>query len=347
MIDTVCIKYKFPDINNYNECYSVIDNLTRETSCRLHKIKKKTYITTALASMGLSEIRFFKQKNFKGNIIQLTIKPARFIVRDSYLRLSDRDEDYKVIENIFNHIIDYINNHAEETLLPRLVDWKVYRIDYAFDIEIPDVQKYINLFKRGFVPKGFRHYKNYETSIYMTSKNCRINFYDKLTQLKSKYGLTDNDIEAELKHLPTGILRLEIQCDNKKIQQIKEKYNLPENSIEYLWNETIAFDIISHYIKAIIGEEDCYTLQETLRKLQAKHGTGRAFGLCSRLITTLATYSDTNLNEIKKNCQNKNEFKRLIFKIRRAKVNPITLEAICDDTDDLKVLINPCRLIQY
>ena len=345
MIDTICLKYKFLDINSYNECYGVIDNLTRETSCRLHKIKRKTYITTALASMGLSEIRFFKQKNFKGNIIQLTIKPARFIVRDSYLRLSDHDEDYKAIEKIFNYIIDYINNNAEKTLLPQLADWKVYRIDYAFDIETPDVQKYINLFKRSFVPKGFRHYKNYETSIYMTSKNCRINFYDKLAQLKSKYGLTDNDIEAELKHLPTGILRLEIQCDNKKIQQIKEKYNLPESSIEYLWDETIAFDIISHYIKAIIGEEDCYPLQETLQKLQAKHGTGRTFGRCSRLITTLATYSDANLDEIKKEYQNKNEFKRLIFKIRHAKVNPIPLEAICDDTDNLKVLINPCRLI--
>ena len=345
MIDTLCIKYKFPDIDNYNECYTVIDNLTRDTSCRLHKIKKKTYITTALASMGLSEIRFFKQKNFKGNIIQFTIKPARFIVWDSYLRLADCNRDYKVVEEIFNHIISYINNIAGNSLLPQLLDWKVYRIDYAFDIETPDVQKYINLFKCGFVPKGFRHHKDYETSIYMTSKNCRINFYDKLAQLRSKYELTDEKIKAELKHLPEGILRLEIQCDNKKIQQIKEKYKLPKSSIEYLWDEKIAFDIISHYIKAIVGEEDCYSREETLQKLKAEYGTGRTFGRCSILITKLVTCSDANLTKIKKEYQDKNKFKQLIFKIRCAKVNPIVLGAICSDTDNLKVLTNPCKLI--
>ena len=347
MIDTICIKYKFPDDVDYNKCYGIIDDLAREKSRKhcLHKIKKKTYSTTAFESRGFLEVRFFKQKKIKGNIIQLKLKPSRFIKKNSYFGLSNRNIDYEFIENKFNHIIDYINDRAEEFLLPRLADWKVYRIDYAFDIETFDVQKYINLFKCGFVPKGFRHYKDYETSIYMTSKNCRINFYSKLAQLRTKYDLTDNKIEDELDYLPAGILRLEIQCDNEKIQQIKEKYNLAESSIELLWDEKIAYDIITHYIEAIIGEEDCYTLQETLQKLKSKYGTGRTFGRCFRLITILATCSDATLAKIKKEYQNKNEFKRLIFKIRRAKVNPVVLEAICDDTDTLKVLINPCKRI--
>ena len=347
MLDTLCIKYKFPDNFGYNKCYEIIDTLAREKSRKrcLHKIKKKTYSTTTFESMGFLDVRFFKQEKIKGNIIQLKLKPARLIKTNSYIGLSNRDIDYESVENKFNYIMDYINNRAEETLLPQLADWKVHRIDYAFDIETSDVQKYINLFKRGFVPKGFRHYKDYETSIYMTSKNCRINFYDKLAQLRSKYDLTDNEIEKELQHLPVGILRLEVQCDNKKIQQIKEKYNLPESSIKYLWDEIISFNIISHYIKAIIGEEDCYTLQETLKKLESKHGTGHTFERCSRLITTLATCSDATLAKIKKEYPNKNKFKRLISNIRCAKVNPVVLESICDDADTLKVLTNPCKFI--
>ncbi|MBR0288299.1 MAG: hypothetical protein IJQ82_04915, partial [Selenomonadaceae bacterium] len=186
--------------------------------------------------------------------------------------------------------------------------------------------------------------KDYDTSIYLVSKKCRINFYDKISELKDKNKLSNDDVESEL-GLSEGILRLEIQCDNKKIQQIKENYDLPESSIECLWNEKIAFDIISHYIKAIVGEEDCYSREETLQKLKAEYGTGRTFGRCSILITKLVTCSDANLTKIKKEYQDKNKFKQLIFKIRCAKVNPIVLGAICSDTDNLKVLTNPCKLI--
>ena len=149
--------------------------------------------------------------------------------------------------------------------------------------------------------------------------------------------------------MPEGILRLEIQCENKKIQRIKEKYDLPESSIECLWNEKIAFDIISRYIKAIIGKEDYYTLNHTLKKIGDKYKK-RTCGRCSRLVTVFVNHQDANLadmkNIIKKTFKNEKDFNQLIFKIRRAGVNPIPLEAICDDTKGLKCLTNPYNLIQ-
>ena len=249
----------------------------------------------------------------------------------------------KLVKEKFNDVIDKINALAEKVILPQLNDWKVNRIDYTVDIATPYVQEYINLFKRGFMPKGFRHHKDYDTSIYLVSKKCRINFYDKISELKDKNKLSNDDIESEL-GLSEGILRLEIQCDNKKIQQIKENYDLPESSIECLWNEKIAFDIISHYIKAIVGEEDCYTLNHTLKKIGDKYKK-RTCGRCSRLVTVFAKHQDSNLadmeNIIKTMCKNKKDFNQLIFKIRRVAVNPIPLEAICDDTKGLKCLTNP------
>lgn len=348
MIDTIRMKYKFPDDVSYNKCYEIIDNLARKKSKKhcLHKVKKKTYSTTAFASEGLLEINFFKRKKIEGNIIQLNLKPANLINESSYLKLSNYNEDYKLIEKKFNCIMNYINNCAEKILLPKLNDWKVNRIDYAVDIETPYVQEYINLFKRGFIPKGFRHYKDYETSIYLTSKKCRINFYDKFSELKNKFGLTNNDIKSELGYLPEGVLRLEIQCENKKIQRIKEKYELSESKLAYLWSETIAFDIISHYIKAIIGKEDCFTLNYTLEKIGAEYKK-RTYGLCAKLVTILAKYKDSSLANMKNNYHIKKDFNQQIFKIRRAGVNPITLESIRDDIKELKHLTNPYKLIQF
>lgn len=351
MIDTICLKYKFPDVNSYDKCYEIIATLASEKSRKhcLHKIKKKTYSTDAFASEGLLEILFCKKKKIEGNIIKLKLKPAGLIHYKSYLKLSKRDEDYELIKGKFNDIIDELNALAGKAILPQLADWKVSRIDYAVDVETPYVQEYINLFKRGFIPKGFRHYKDYETSIYLTSKKCRINFYDKIAELKDKCKLTNDDIKSELNYLPEGILRLEIQCENKKIQRIKEKYDLPESSIECLWNEKIAFDIISRYIKAIIGKEDYYTLNHTLKKIGDKYKK-RTCGRCSRLVTVFVNHQDANLadmkNIIKKTFKNEKDFNQLIFKIRRAGVNPIPLEAICDDTKGLKCLTNPYNLIQ-
>ena len=351
MIDTICLKYKFPDVDSYDKCYKIIDMLAREKSRKhcLHKIKKRTYSTDVFASEGLLEVLFCKKKKIEGNIIKLKLKPAGLIHHKSYLELSERDEDYELIKEKFNDVIDKINALAEKAVLPQLNDWKVNRIDYTVDIITPHVQEYINLFKRGFVPKGFRHHKDYETSIYLVSKKCRINFYDKISELKDKFKLSNDDIESELSYLPEGILRLEIQCDNKKIQQIKENYNLPESSIEYLWNKTIAYDIIAYYIKAIAGKEDCYTLNYTLKKISDIYKK-KTYGRCARLITLLAKHQYSNLadkeNIIKTMCKNKKDFNQLIFKIRRVGVNPITLEAICDDKKELKYLTNPYRFIQ-
>lgn len=353
MIDTIRVFYKFPDIVSYNDCYTVIDFLSRKISRKhcLHKGKKEgVYITTAFASMGLLEVRFFKQRKIRANIVQLTLKPSKFACADSYLRLSSRDKDYELFREIFNQIIGNINDISGKYLLPELEYWRVNRIDYAFDIETPYVREYINLFKRGFLPKGFRHYKNYETSIYLTSKKCRINFYDKMSELKSKYELTDNDIKLELGYLPKGILRLEVQCENKKIQQIKGKYNLPTNSVDYLWDEKIAYNIIAHYIKAIIGKENCYSLEETLQKIRDEYDDSRIFRNAYNLVFTLVKHPIATLNVMKELCQKKNilskkEFNQLIFQIRRARVNPIILESICMDTNHLRSLRNPYQCL--
>ena len=179
MIDTIRIKYVFNDIIDYNKCYSAVDSLARKESKTdaLHRTKKKhIYITTAFSDYGLFEIRFFKQDKFKANVIQLNIKPSRIISPKSYLLLSNYDKDYDFVRDFLNKFFDTINDLAKKVILPHVEDWIVSRIDYAFDIETPYVREYINFFKRGSIPTKFRNFKDYDTSIYLTSKQCRINF---------------------------------------------------------------------------------------------------------------------------------------------------------------------------
>ena len=141
----------------------------------------------------------------------------------------------------------------------------------------------------------------------MISKKCRINFYDKLTQAKDELGLTDNDIVREIGYHPSGILRLEIQCDDKKIHNIKQKFNLVDNNIEYLWNDEIAKDTILKYIEQMIGKEPIYPFEYSIEKLKKKY-TIRIISLCSQIMSIITKNPNSSLSGIKSYCKIKSEF---------------------------------------
>lgn len=70
MIDTICLKHKFQDIDSYDKCYEIIDDLARRKSRNhcLHKKKKRIYSTNAFASEGLLEIRFCKKRKLEDRL---------------------------------------------------------------------------------------------------------------------------------------------------------------------------------------------------------------------------------------------------------------------------------------
>ena len=105
---------------------------------------------------------------------------------------------------------------AKSYLLPFFANWNVRRIDYAVDLWTPYANEYIKIFNRGMILKNFKQHEKYETSLYLTYSECNINFYNKLSDLKSKYDFQEVQKEyMQLGQIPTGIMRWEIQCKNK------------------------------------------------------------------------------------------------------------------------------------
>lgn len=274
----------------------------------------------------------------------MTLKPALMISPNSKLRLT-RENDYSAFRLAINAFISSVNAKCGDMLLPSIEDWRVKRIDYAVNIVTPHISEYIQLFYAGKVPKSFRFPAHYEGSFYLTSKNGNINFYDKMHQVRQKYGLSDAAIENELHDLPSGMLRLEYQCSNKYIQHLKEHYRLEDTTLPYLWNADIAEHELKSRVKSIIGETDFYSYDICERKLEQRYKAA-TLGLYRQIFHKFRDSPCASLDDVESALalSLKKRFHNLLHKIRKVGVNPIPLD-VCNNCS-VTELPNPYRLIQ-
>lgn len=359
MIDTLDVFHYFPHRIQYNTCYKCIDALTRKKGQALHedddedenkkkrnrkdkekrknKDKKPENITTAFKSKGILRITLKKEKcRYK---CTMSLKPALMIHPNTTFRLAN-ERDYFAFRLAINEFIASVNAQCGEALLPSIEDWHTGRIDYAVNIVTPYISEYIQLFHAGMIPRGFKLWY-YPTGFYLTSKNGTINFYDKLYQVRKKFGLSNTDIENELHGLPSGMLRLEYQCRNKYIQHLKEHYQLEDTTLPYLWNATIAENVLKSRVKSIIGKNDFYSYDICERKLE-QHYERRTLALCCQIIRFLRDSQYVSLHDL--SIVLGKHLPRLLHIIREVGVNPIPLDKCinCSVTE----LKNPYRLIR-
>ena len=351
MIDTINLIYRFPKLENYNECYMLIDNFANVESNgtkRLHRKDKEIsrYVTTAFVKYGFLEIAFRKNKKHNDYTINLFIKPVVLTCGTDEFNLSLADEDdYDTMEREFNDFMENINDKSTiPNLLPPLCLWSVNRVDYAYDIEDAYTENYIRLFQHGKVPANFT-YHHHDTSFYLTSKECNINFYNKIRQLQ------DRDIEYEHEvYRKTGdygmcgesILRLEVQCKTRKLSHIKEDFNLSDRTLKSFWSEKIAYTVLKNYVKKIIGKEDVFTYDKCVEMLQKKYPRGnKTIFCCRQIILSLKEHPELSVDYIY-SCH-PHECKKYLHKIRAAGINPIPLEAISAGSEKLS---NPYKELE-
>ena len=343
MIDTIDIFHEFKNREQYDRCYKVINDLAKKATngrnC-LHKNKEHTgYFTTFLKFIGFSEITFAKYKKYRRYVIKMIIKPIRFIYPGSHIRLA-RYEDYEEIECRFNLVIYIFNCILGEDLFPFFMNWKVGRIDYTINLPTPYVQEYLSLFYCGNIPRNFEMPKAYKDSFYLLSSECRVNFYNKIAQLKTKQNLTKDDLEQISRY--NGVLRLEVQCLNKRVLRLKEKYSLADSTVKNLWNKEIAQDVIKQYIFHIIGREDFFRLDECTTRLRQYYGSRTSFR-CLLLMKIIVRNPCKNLKKLK--TIKAPDVNQLVFKIRRTGVNIIPLDIL--PHNKLESLQNPYSLISF
>lgn len=351
MVDTLVLEHIFQNVIVYNNCYSAIDAISErqdDKHMRLHRryskeLKIKTYTTTAFKRFGWLEIMFYKYE--KGCAVRIIFKPICLLYSFSQLRLSTY-RDYEEIEKRFNTIIDAVNFEAGFKILPYLQEWRVTRIDYTVDLETPLVNLYVNLFKRGFIPKGFRIPGNYPTSCYLVSDSVTINFYDKLTQVKEKHDYTNEDIKKDIGALTDGILRLEVQCKPGFLFYLRRKHNVTDSTLKSLWNPYIAADAIKQKISAIVGQENFYDFESCIRVILSKSNQ-RGFKTYSQIFSWMKTENTLSLQDMKcfifKKINKEKYFNVIISRIRALGINPIPVD--CVNNGNLNYLENPYNLI--
>ena len=345
MIDTINLIHYFSSLEDYNECYRVIDSLAFKLSNgskRLHKKgKMKHYVTTAFLEWGILEISLNKNKCRHDYAINLFVKPVVLIRGTNYFNLYLADEDhYDRLEKEFNKFMAFINkNSATPNLLPCLALWNTNRVDYAYDIEDDNIEKYIRWFQHGKIPSGFTSHP-YDSSFYLTSKECNINFYDKLRQLRDKkinFEYEAYEETGDYDMCGVSILRLEVQCKTRKLSHIKEDFRLADRTLKSFWNGKIAFTVLKNYVRKIIGKENAFPYDKCNEMLRKKYPrSNQTFLCCSQIIQSLKEHPELTLDDIY--AYRPKDAIKYIHKIRSAGISPIPAEVISDGT---KTLENP------
>lgn len=190
---------------------------------------------------GLAKVSYKDCKNLNGNIyLDITIKAENLNKYKDNNKLSIYNtEYYKPLISTFNQAIEryYLLcdlNTLKDIPTPedikKILSFDNYyfkRVDYCFQFEdCIDQKQYIKLFHLGDMQQqgnpNFDYYKENEElpegSFYAYGNGYRINYYNKHNQLINKKATQEEIDQAK------NCMRLEIQCDLKKIDKIKKDY---------------------------------------------------------------------------------------------------------------------------
>ena len=339
MIDTIMIKLKL-DKEGFSKFFDVVNDFLE--ACDLGKLwfdkNAERYVTTKLAKHGFLEIAFHKTK-FKW-YLEIKLQPVRLFRENEIIELC-RFEDYHLVEKGFNEFwSDVIGCKAVLPDFMSFSNWKVSRIDYAFQFWTPHLQTYLDLLQRGRIDEYFTEHE-YETSVYATANTVNLNFYDKYAQLKCKTYLKTSDIESA-----KNLLRLEVQCKTDYLQKLKKKFELDKMNVREFWNVNIAEHVLTYRIKTLVGELDFYRLDVAIKKVSERVGNN---SLILQSILRCIAQSNNIILAKKRFCESHSgissvKWDKLLCKLRKDfGINPLTFSSTEEELPP--VLKNPCVLL--
>lgn len=160
--------------------------------------------------------------------LMLKVSVTKFLYGANFkvLNASDIDKFCFEINYILKQIFNKLNNNYRYSDLIDILEWKLNRLDLVSNFTCnDDYDKKINLdiFKESKYP--YLKKAIYTTSIHDGNKSVRLNFYDKNTQVKTKY---DDSILS----LDDNLLRCEIQIKKGRINSLVRKGHLPGKQLK-------------------------------------------------------------------------------------------------------------------
>lgn len=196
----------------------------------------------------------------------LFVNPCKVLGRINPTELYTPDM-FDAFQEQFNHIIQSYNLD-----LPELNHWKAYRVDYARNLLVDDVDLYIRMFQKSDLA-GYKFPKDDNNnrvrfrsgSLYCKKGNHTINFYNKYDEMeKEKVKYTPEEME-----MAKNVLRIEVQCRRTKLDGLKKTYDLPDkNIVHFLKNADISRETLKYYVKKIMGTSPFYKRPTAERLIQ-------------------------------------------------------------------------------
>ncbi len=217
-------------------------------------------------------------------------------------------------------------------VLPRRTDiskWNVKRIDYTFDIKIPNIKEYIALLQRGDKPHGMHidnseqhkgemdktHYKN---GVRYKNKSCTVNIYNKYEE------------RVQIKEYPPplleecrNILRVEIQCYRRKVESIMKSLSLAgKRFFNYLVSEERQKKIVGYYLSRICGRSDYYTLDKAFKQVEQSRCTLSAKKQMRQFLTAVNRCKSVWKTRV---LYGKETANSILIRLRNLNINPVTI----------------------
>ena len=322
MIDTISIS--FPTVKHifFALVYSMNNYLKSENSYLMKddSDSSRSRYTTKLSSIGFLEIAFhFDSHHY---YLKIKLQPIRLIDEGEIIDLV-KAKDFNFIEKSFNYYMKDIFGDSFFKYSLQFDNWKLSRIDYAVNYYTEYVSQLMEILHKGNICTGFT-YKDYEDSLYLTSDAVNINFYDKYAQLINKPYVDYSSIDPA-----KNILRFEVQCKSEEIYRLKKDLKLADLSIKTFWNASIVAYVIKNRIKAIIGSQNFLDINFAKSIIEKKYKKNylTLFAILDNIqqSNNLQTAKETFLDSFP-NCS-PNKYDKYFVKIRKCKVNPITIPA--------------------
>ena len=218
---------------------------------------------------------------------------------------------------------------------------KVKRIDYTTQISglsQEEIDAYINCLYKGNYSKypqikaGKKQYneqgnyiERYDGSFYRSNQSVTINVYDKRKQMENRNNPTRPKYRQDSVEKATGILRIEVQCHEEKVNAICKKYGIKQE-LGALLEPSISQDVIAYYLKTIAGSAPYLPSDVVLRKIEKSFYSRKTKQRMSQIIKDFGTqYTSLTKMQSSLSSDERKKFREALKKIEKLDCNPIPL----------------------
>ena len=359
MIDTVTITYKC-NFTTWNICkhYESIKRTDEQED------NEKKYMIRDFERNGVQLFGYERKPDKptkRHHMLEMRLNLAKLAYWNNQRVVCFRgtDKEFDMLKRHFNAMIVHIFGYDYYWTKPMFNAWRLSRIDFALDVEVPNVAEYIELIRKGKVPAWAtvyteRNVKNHRKEPpkgghYLTSGCVHWNIYDKEDRIKYKIEqnssmLEDansqkneiikqkiNDLQKQLPRAQ-NILRIEIQVLIDKVRRIDKQKGYNRKWYRYLDRDmqyTLCFGDRGYL--AMLEVNARYNGKEhTIKVIQEAKGLQKAVKQDMIDIVELLTKKRATLETVKQEYVNtrgysKETFNNRLKQFEKIHVNPVTL----------------------